>query len=178
MSGQTALIYSIPSFAAGDAGSYHCNITNNCGTVTSNTAILAVGTPVNITSNPTSITACLGNIANFSVTASGSNLNYQWQKGGFPLVNGGTISGVNTSTLTINGIIPADDGNYRCLVTNSCNAQISSSASLTVSQAATITQQPQSETGCIGEPLNIVTICHGYKPVLSMVQEWRCRWDR
>ncbi len=151
--GSDSPVYNIPSFAAGDAGSYHCNITNSCGTVLSNTAVLSVGSQVNITSNPSSVNSCIGNVANFSVTATGSDLTYQWQKDGFPLSNGGTVSGVNTSTLTINGIAAGDFGNYRCIVTNSCNSQASASALLTVSLPATITLQPKSETGCIGDRL-------------------------
>ncbi len=159
--GSDSPVYNIPSFAAGDAGSYHCNITNSCGTVLSNTAVLSVGSQVNITSNPSSVNSCIGNVANFSVTATGSDLTYQWQKDGFPLSNGGTVSGVNTSTLTINGIAAGDFGNYRCIVTNSCNSQASASALLTVSLPATITLQPKSETGCIGESLNIIIIATG-----------------
>ena len=159
--GSDSPIYSIPSFAAGDAGSYHCNITNNCGTVISNTAILSVGSEVNITSNPVPLTACTGGTANFSVTASGSGLSFQWQKDGVPLSNGGKITGALTATLMINGIVPADNGNYRCVVTNSCNSQFSASASLIVSLPALITLQPQSKTACIGDPLNIVTIASG-----------------
>lgn len=154
-------VYSIPSFAAADAGSYQCNISNKCGTVSSNSAVITVGTPVNITSNPVSVNSCTGSIAYYTVTATGSYLKYHWMKDGTPLMDGGKITGVKTSTLTINGIVPADNGNYSCRVTNSCNNQVSSSASLIVSEAAIITVQPQNETGCKGEPLNILVIASG-----------------
>ena len=159
--GTDSPVYSIPSFGAGDAGSYYCRITNTCGTLTSNTAMLTTGTPVNIISDPLPVKACNGSIVNFEVNASGSDIQYQWQKDGVPLSNGGTVSGVNISTLTINGIAPGDIGNYRCLVYNSCNNKVSASANLSVSHPATITQQPQSEKGCIGEPLNILVISSG-----------------
>ena len=153
--------YSIAAFAPADAGSYVCEITNNCGTVVSNAAVLSIGAPVNITSNPSSISICTGSVANFTVVVTGSNLIYQWQKDNVSISNGGTISGANSATLTINGVVAGDAGSYKCIVSNSCNTQTSTSATLTISQTAIITQQPQNEVGCLAQPLNIVTIATG-----------------
>jgi hypothetical protein len=43
---------------------------------------------------------------------------YQWQLNNVNLVNGGSISGATTKTLTVSGVSPSDVGHYRVLVTN------------------------------------------------------------
>src|SRR5207244_522011 len=54
-------------------------------------------TPGCITTQPTSQTVCAGSSASFSVSASGANPTFQWQKGGSPLVNDGVkILGADT----------------------------------------------------------------------------------
>ena len=75
----------------------------------------------------------VGIATSFTITASGSYPQYQWQKNGVNLSNGGAFSGVNTATLTVTPINVSDAGNYQCIVTGSCgNAAYSGDVALTV----------------------------------------------
>ena len=74
-----------------------------------------------------------GSDVSFSVTATGTApLSYQWQKDRVNLIDGGSITGATTATLTITGVTESDEGGYRCVVTNIAGADISNTAALTV----------------------------------------------
>jgi Immunoglobulin I-set domain/S-layer homology domain len=88
-------------------------------------------------SAPSSLSICSGTDANFSVIAQGQpTLTYVWRKGGVPLVNGGRISGADTSSLTIAATIPTDTGSYDVVVTDGVGQMLTSTAAdLTVADA-------------------------------------------
>ena len=74
-----------------------------------------------------------GSRAQWFAHASGFGpLTYQWRKGGVPLSDGGAISGAHTGTLTIDPVSFGDAGAYDVLVTDSCGAAGSNSATLSV----------------------------------------------
>jgi len=80
-----------------------------------------------IVQQPTSLSVSVGQLATFSVMASGTApLNHQWQK------NGGDISNAIQSTYTISSAQLSDGGNYRVVVSNSVNSVISNTVTLTV----------------------------------------------
>jgi hypothetical protein len=79
-----------------------------------------------ITSHPNSQTVSLNDTATFTVSASGSNLSYQWQK------NNTNISGATNDTLLLYGVQTSDVGNYRCIVSNNYGADTSDQAYLNV----------------------------------------------
>ena len=54
----------------------------------------------------------------FSIEATGENLQFQWQKDGSNLVNTGKYRGVYTDSLDIVAVEESDKGVYRCLVEN------------------------------------------------------------
>ena len=82
------------------SGSYRCVVTGGCGTATSNNAALTLNAATAITAQPQPQSVAALGTANFSVTATGCSLTYQWQKNGVNLSNGGNISGATTATLT------------------------------------------------------------------------------
>ncbi len=102
-----------------------------------------------IASSPANITATLGKTVTFSVTAAGTPpFFYQWQRrasDSSDFVDLYSIypahSGVMTPTLSVNGTTVAMRGDqFRCVVTNGVGAPaISAAATLTVSEAPTIT---------------------------------------
>jgi hypothetical protein len=79
-----------------------------------------------ITINPHSQTLSIGDTATFTVSATGSNLSYQWQK------NNSNISGATNDTLIMYGVQTSDAGNYRCIVSNTYGADTSDQAYLNV----------------------------------------------
>ena len=100
-----------------DAGSYDVVVSvNNCTSVTSAAATLAINTAPTITTQPAaSQIICLGTSATFSVVASGTPApTYQWKKGGTD------ISGATSSSYTIASVAAADAGTYSVVVTNTC----------------------------------------------------------
>jgi len=132
ISGATSSSYSILSALLTDAGSYRCVVSNPSNSQTSDSAILSVSdVPVSITINPQNTTVDFGDTASFYVTATGSNLVYQWQR------NSANIVGANESSYTIPIVLLSDDGaSFRCTVSNSANSQTSSFAYLTVIDAS------------------------------------------
>jgi hypothetical protein len=86
-----------------------------------------------IVAHPAPVTRCVGASASFSVQPSGTlPLTYKWKKGASYLSNGGRISGADTDTLTISGILVGDDADYSAEVSNSAGSATSNPAHLTV----------------------------------------------
>ncbi|MCF6366557.1 MAG: immunoglobulin domain-containing protein [Bacteroidales bacterium] len=129
ISGATSSSYTITGVTSGDLGSYTCICTADCGSpVTSDAAVLSFAVAPSITSQPVNVNANAGDNVNFSVTADGTNLSYQWKKDGNNLTDGGNISGSLTSSLTINSVVTADAGSYDVVITNICSASVTSDA--------------------------------------------------
>jgi hypothetical protein len=152
ISGATLAVLSIANTALTDAGQYSCTITNSCsGTLNSTNATLTVNSLPTITGQPSDVTICGSGPATFSVTATGTNITYQWKKGGTNLTNGGNISGATSASLSIALATAADVGAYTCIVSGTCAPAITSSiANLAVGSLAIITTQPVSTAACTG----------------------------
>ncbi|NOT63798.1 MAG: hypothetical protein HOP19_26585, partial [Acidobacteria bacterium] len=120
---------------AAPAGTHTVKIraTDNCGATTDVSLIINVCAPPAITAQPQAATVAGGSPATFSVTATGSNLTYQWRK------NGGNLNGATLATLTINNAQLLDAGIYSVVVSNSCGTVTSDNAQLTVNSPPTIT---------------------------------------
>ncbi|NHM06533.1 hypothetical protein G4D82_04810 [Flavobacterium sp. CYK-4] len=158
VSGSTTPTLSISSLTLGDASNfYRCVVsgTSPCNLLSSDDAILIVNQNVQIDIQPEATqTVCAGSFANFFLLASGGGLSYQWYKGTTMLVDGGTISGATTSSLTINPIDFSDAGtDYYCVVSNSCNSGLASiQCSLSVNQTPFIPDQTL--TVCSEDPFD------------------------
>lgn len=89
------------------------------------------GTPTLITTHPTSQTVSEGQDVTFTVAADGDGLTYQWQKssGSSEFVD---ITGETSSSYTFTTQSSDDGSSYLCVVTGSCGAATSDSATLTV----------------------------------------------
>jgi uncharacterized protein (TIGR02145 family)/uncharacterized repeat protein (TIGR02543 family) len=136
ISGANSTSYQIPSSALTDNGRvYRCVVTNTAGTVTSRSAILTVGQniiPVSITQQPQPQIIRLGQTASFTIAATGTNLQYQWQK------DTTNLSGQTGSTFSIAAVSATDNGaSYRCIVSNSASTVTSTFANLTVAYSLT-----------------------------------------
>jgi hypothetical protein len=89
----------------------------------------------NITLQPiASQTVCSGTSVNFSVTATGTGLTYQWRIGTVNLVDGGNISGATSEMLTLNPVNTTDAAsNYNVVVSGTYLPGVTSNdAALTV----------------------------------------------
>ena len=106
VNGATSANLSIPNIQAAQAGTYTVEVSNACGTVTSQGATVTVGIPPAIGVQPQSQTVCTGTNVTFSVTASGTTpLSYQWSFNGVP------IGGATSATFSIPTVSTANAGN-------------------------------------------------------------------
>ncbi|MBS1584456.1 MAG: T9SS type A sorting domain-containing protein [Bacteroidetes bacterium] len=136
---------------------YRVVVSGSCPpAATSNAATLTVNTSPTLVSQSPSVTVCEGDNALFSITATGTGLNYQWQVDpGTGFVNvpaAPPYSGGTTATLTITGVTTAMDGyNYRVIVTGSC-APVATSGTVTLNVNAlpAVTTDPIDATACAG----------------------------
>ena len=88
-----------------------------------------------ILKQPLSSALYAGRTARFDAIATGSSpLNYQWQKNGANVTNGGSVSGAQTDSLTISNASVGDSGAYTLVVSNLANPPATSAppATLTV----------------------------------------------
>jgi len=89
-----------------------------------------------ITSQPVSRTNVSGTTATFTVAATGTApLTYEWRFNGANLANGGAISGVTTTNLTIASAQTNHAGNYTVVVSNAYGSVTSAVATLVVTVA-------------------------------------------
>ena len=145
ISGATAATYGIASVQPGNAGSYTVVVSNSVGPVTSSAAVLTVNTPPTITTQPSNQAVNQGQVASFSVAATGTApLSYQWQKGGV------AINGANAAAFAIASAQPGDAGTYTVVVSNSVGPVTSIAATLTVNPLPVIRTFTASQTIPIG----------------------------
>src|SRR5262249_18714904 len=108
-------------------------------------------------SDPPDLTVCSGSAAVFPVTASGQEpLSYQWRKDGVDLADGGAISGVHTTTLTIDPTAAGDAGSYDIVVTDNFNQSLASTLATLAVNVTPVASASGTATICTGNstPLN------------------------
>lgn len=140
-------IYAKPSVTRTYTASY--TSPQNC-TNTANVTITVNQLPaITVQPSPATQTVCPGVSVNYSVTATGTGLTYQWRRNAVNLVDGGQISGATTNNLTIGNVSVANAGNYDVVVSGTCPPPVTSNTVvLNVASAPTITTQPANATIC------------------------------
>lgn len=125
---------------------YRSQASTNCGTTISTAARLTINAPTVITSQAQDATLCTGSTASLCITATGTNLVYQWESaptcaGPFTNVTGATspcLNRVVTSTTV-----------FRAKVTGTCGTTlISDCKTITVAAPVTISSQPANKEIC------------------------------
>lgn len=164
--GATGSTYTISAAAAANAGNYSVTVTNGVGSVTSNVAVVAVGST--ITSNPVSLTVQPTQTAMFSVAAQGLNpFTYQWYQIAAGASAGTAIPGATSSTYTTPAVDATYNGaQYYAAVTDSCAGAplTSTAATLTVgtgNASPTIIVQPVGETVAPGGTTSFSVVASG-----------------
>ncbi len=161
--------YAIVSAQFADQGDYDVVITNSVGSITSRVASLTVAsrTPPVITKQPASLAVNQGNVAIFSVTATGAvPMIYQWRK------NGVAISDGTLSSFSIPSVQALDEGAYDVVVTNALGSATSSVATLMVGlpTAPIIREHPAGLVVNLGTQAAFHVIATGAFP---MSYQWR-----
>jgi len=144
IAGATAAAYTLPAAAMGDAGNYSVRVSNATGTVTSQTATLAVvptvvpptQEPV-IVQHPGGLVVAPGMSAMLGVTATGSGpLQYQWYRGGVAL------AGATQAVYAIGSASALDAGSYHVVVSNAAGSAHSEASVVMLLGSPAITTQP------------------------------------
>ena len=152
--GATSSVFNIATATSLMNGNqYRCVVSTPCGSTNSNAATLTVSASTTISQQPQSATVCAGATQGFSVTAAGGTLSYQWQTSTDGGANWSNIPGANSGSYLVVGITLGMNGNqYRCVVTGTCppTTNTSSAATLSVTNALSITAQPSNQTICEG----------------------------
>jgi hypothetical protein len=130
LNGQTNSSLTLNSVTTNDAATYSVIVGGEKGTVT-NSATLTVNVPVAVTVPPADQTTVVGSNAIFSVTATGTDLSFEW------LFNDSVIG--TESSLTLNNVTTSQAGVYTVIV-NGAAGSVTNNATLTVNKAdATVT---------------------------------------
>jgi PKD repeat protein len=145
------------SVSLNDNADYSVLVSGACGdTITSDTATLSVTLNASISSHPINQTVCEGSNVSFSVTATGTDITYQWQK------NGENIIDETTASLSITNANASNTGNYSVLVSDICSNSIASNnAILTVNLNTSISTQPENRSVCEGSNADISVTATG-----------------
>lgn len=126
-----------------NAGNFKCVVTNGCGSVTSENALLISINPIEITEQQIGDKKCIGDSINFKLNVKGTPpFNYQWFR------NDTLLIGDSLSTLTRVSVSNADAGIYKCIVKNSCETLQSEGGLLTINNPLEIIRQPQLVSLC------------------------------
>jgi len=168
ISGATSASYTTAATTSSDNGAqFVVVVSNSAGSVTSNAATLTVNAgavaPL-ITTQPANQTVTVGQMATFTVVATGTApLSYQWQK------NTTAISGATSASYTTPATTSADNSaKFVVVVSNTAGSVTSNAATLTVNSAATapsITTQPASQTVTVGQTATFTVVATGTAPL-------------
>ena len=144
LAGQTSNTLTLTNVTATNADTYSVVVSDTCGGIVSNSAVLVVNQTVSVITPPGNVTACPGTPVSFTVSATGTGLTYQWYN------STGQISGQNGATLNLGPATAAIAGTYSVVVGDACGDQITNSATLTVNTDVLVMIPPSNSTNCPG----------------------------
>ena len=144
-SGAKTSVFSFTAAERFNGRLFRCVVSNQYGSVNSNSAKLTIDYRPLITAQPQNVTVQDGKKAVFTVTASGVNLSYQWQ---FSTDNGASwadcnLSGADTDYFYFWVTQNLSGRRFRCVVSNQYGSTVSNAVKLTVDNRPMITQQPE-----------------------------------
>lgn len=147
---------------------YRCIVSGTCTpSATSSSAVLVVDTEPNITMQPSNSTICTGANASFMVTATGTDLTYQWQvnsgSGWSDIINGGIYSNATTTTLNITGATTTQNNfRYRVIIDGKCGGAIASGeGTLFINTPPSIVNHPSNKAVCPGGNTSFTVMAAG-----------------
>ncbi len=143
ISGAYTEVLTITNVEPQDAGNYYCTATLGCIVAPSDTVQLSLVTQLKILTQPDpTVSICEGNTASFTISAQGEGISYLWYKDGFPLEDGGRITGTHATTMIITETCEADAGDYTCQLVDTCGIVVETDPSV-LTLALAFTETPQ-----------------------------------
>ena len=150
-----------------NAGSYSVRVTNVAGIALSTGAGLTITNSVTgypqFTLHPLDQAVNLGTNVSLSGIVSPTNVAYQWRKDAV------AIAGATTTVLTLTNVSAGSAGIYTLIASNSVGVAASRGARITIRQAPSITQQPQSAVVTPGAQVMLESFVSGTPP---LVYQW------
>jgi alpha-tubulin suppressor-like RCC1 family protein/nitrogen fixation protein FixH len=166
LAGETSATLTLANVTAANAGEYTVKVSNGTGEITSAVATLTVNaptpppTPPSIGIQPQSQTINAGEVATFTVVATGTvPLGYQWY------FNNTALAGETSAILTLANVTAANAGEYTVKVSNGTGEITSAAAVLIVNTFPSITTQPQSQTIEAGGTATFTVAAAGAEPL-------------
>jgi hypothetical protein len=133
ITGATNAIYTVTRVGTNNLGSYTAIVSNAFGSVTSAPALLSLGEPPIILTQPTNQYSQPGGSVQFSVAASGTaTLAYRWKKDANPIV------GATNAVLLLKNVQTTNAGSYTVTVSNPAGSATSQPATLQIIIPVTI----------------------------------------
>jgi hypothetical protein len=151
--GATGSAYDLTGVTSANDGEYTCRVTDtNSVAVVSTGITVAVNVGVEITTQPaTTINVVEPQGFTISITATGTNPEYQWTH------NGVDIAGATNNSFTLASATPANGGVYRCRVSNMVNSITSNACSVNVNGVLTVTIESTPQYEVVGTE-NVVRV--------------------
>jgi hypothetical protein len=163
IAGAISSTYTTPATTSADNSStFQVIVSNAHRSATSSLVTLTVDSlPPSITMQPANQTVNVGQMATFTVVATGTPpLTYQWQR------NQVSIAGATSASYTTPVTTSADNGtSFRVIVTNSVTSVTSNAATLTVNRGPSIAMQPANQTVSVGQTATFTVVATGAPPL-------------
>lgn len=144
--GATSSTLTLSNALPSQAGPYFVVVSNAFGVQTNSGAALTVS-PMQLTTQPTNVTAYGGDPVTMTVAAQGAGLNYQWR------FLGTDLPGETNAQLTLPNVTTNHTGNYSVIVSNNYGALESSNATLAVVPIA-ISVPPTGQNKYVGDTVS------------------------
>lgn len=165
LAGATNATLEIECVTAANAGSYHVEVSNAYGKVTSAPALLTVNEPGRIDLAPESLNLLSGANGYLKTVGGGTPpLTYYWRKEGVLLPEAAD------SVLALTNLTPAMAGSYTVEVSNQFGSTLSSPALVSVVSGPGVFGPPQDTTVSLGSELRLVVGVTGTEPI---AYQWR-----
>ncbi len=155
-----------------DIAFYSCVVSADCISVESDSGLLLLLEPVNITQQPVAFSqTCTGNTLVLAVGTIGDNPSFQWQRNGLPLVEQpGKFEKVDEAQLRIVNVSAADIDEYNCVVSDDCGAlEDSESGTFSLGDVSLIVQ-PAPTCAVEGDAVSLTAIADA--GALSIFRQW------
>ncbi|MBR2992883.1 MAG: fibronectin type III domain-containing protein [Clostridiales bacterium] len=153
ISGCKTDILSVGIMTSRDGFKFRCIVTDSYGnSVISNEAELSVAQQICINTQPIDFSGPKGDIAVYTVNASGDSLSYQWQiNKGSGWINT-SFTGNKTSTLLVEIMNSRNGFKFRCIITDIYGvSMISNEVTLLICDSLSIIEQPEDFSGFKGD---------------------------
>lgn len=162
--GATSDVLTVTNVTNAESGTpYRAVFANAAGLVVSQVAVLTVQEPPHVSKQPVDKTVLEGQNASFEATASGfPAASVQWEVSSDGGVSWSAVPGAQSDLLTITAATASQSGyEYRATFHNPAGNAVSHAATLTVSAAPAIVQQPEGATAEAGESASFEALASG-----------------